>query len=102
MDREPMIVNMFDYGNKCPAGAVRVDRCTPYGNPFKVGRDGTRKQCVAKYEPYARQKIAGGEWDVSLLWGKDLACWCAPKPCHADVLLRLVTEVALREMMQEG
>ncbi|HEY1865170.1 MAG TPA: DUF4326 domain-containing protein [Roseiarcus sp.] len=20
--------------------------------------------------------------------GKDLACWCAPKPCHGDVLLR--------------
>jgi hypothetical protein len=23
------------------------------------------------------------------LRGKDLICWCAPKPCHADVLLDL-------------
>jgi hypothetical protein len=23
------------------------------------------------------------------LRGKDLVCWCAPKPCHGDVLLRL-------------
>jgi hypothetical protein len=23
------------------------------------------------------------------LRGRDLYCWCAPKPCHGDVLLRL-------------
>lgn len=29
------------------------------------------------------------------LAGKNLACWCAPNtPCHADVLLDLVNEVA--------
>jgi hypothetical protein len=24
------------------------------------------------------------------LRGRDLICWCAPLPCHGDVLLRLV------------
>jgi hypothetical protein len=24
------------------------------------------------------------------LWGRHLLCHCAPKPCHADVLLRYV------------
>ena len=23
------------------------------------------------------------------LKGKDLVCWCAPQPCHADVLLEI-------------
>jgi len=23
------------------------------------------------------------------LRGKDLACWCAPEPCHGEVLLEL-------------
>lgn len=27
--------------------------------------------------------------DLSALRGKDLACWCPPGPCHADVLLEL-------------
>jgi len=26
---------------------------------------------------------------ISELRGKDLVCWCAPKPCHADILLEL-------------
>lgn len=26
------------------------------------------------------------------LKGKDLVCWCAPLPCHGDVLLRLANE----------
>lgn len=27
---------------------------------------------------------------VRELRGKDLVCWCAPKPCHADFLLIFV------------
>ncbi|GAG87489.1 unnamed protein product, partial [marine sediment metagenome] len=27
--------------------------------------------------------------DPTELKGKDLVCWCAPLPCHADVLLEL-------------
>jgi hypothetical protein len=26
------------------------------------------------------------------LRGCDLVCWCAPLPCHGDVLLRLASE----------
>jgi hypothetical protein len=26
------------------------------------------------------------------LRGLDLVCWCAPLPCHGDVLLRLANE----------
>ncbi|MBX6723654.1 MAG: DUF4326 domain-containing protein, partial [Dactylosporangium sp.] len=26
------------------------------------------------------------------LRGRVLACWCAPKPCHGDVLARLADE----------
>jgi hypothetical protein len=31
--------------------------------------------------------------DITPLIGKDLACWCPlDKPCHADVLIKLLTE----------
>jgi hypothetical protein len=26
------------------------------------------------------------------LAGRDLVCWCAPLPCHGDVLLRLANK----------
>jgi hypothetical protein len=29
------------------------------------------------------------------LAGRDLVCWCAPLPCHGDVLLRLLSELSL-------
>jgi len=28
------------------------------------------------------------------LRGKDLICWCAPLPCHADILLELANQEA--------
>ncbi len=35
--------------------------------------------------------------DIAELRGEDLVCWCAPLPCHADVLLELANEVSLGE-----
>lgn len=80
-------------GWKMPANTVYVGRPTKWGNPFRVGRDGTAVECVDKY----RQKIGGNIWttpnnrDIKEdLRGKDLACWCPLSvPCHADVLLEI-------------
>jgi hypothetical protein len=96
-----------------PAGAVKVDRTTPYGNPFAVGKlldqafanawwrakmgpppmvltaqdavDAFRKLAYSQFEAGALAEIARHD-----LRGKDLACWCAlDAPCHADVLLEI-------------
>lgn len=63
-------------------------RGSRWGNPFKSPRDGTREQVIAKYE---RWLLNQPELMATLpeLRGKVLGCWCAPKPCHADVLVRL-------------
>lgn len=66
----------------CPPGAVRIDRGTPYGNPFVVGRDGTREQCIARFEREILPTL-----DVSALRGKDLVCFCAPLPCHGNSIM---------------
>ena len=66
---------------------VRVDRTTKWGNPFKIGRDGDRKTVIEKFEEWIKQNKLMG--DIGELKGKDLLCWCAPLPCHADVLLVL-------------
>jgi hypothetical protein len=93
------------FGFRLPPNTVKVDRTTKWGNPFKVGADGTAAECVNAY----RALLAGyicltSKADLALqhktravvsaylaeLRGKNLACWCrGDKPCHADVLLEL-------------
>lgn len=74
-----------------PADAVLVDRTTKWGNPFRAGRDGGRAEVIARYEKYLgwHPELTGS---LHELVGRDLVCHCAPKACHADVLLRLASE----------
>ena len=72
-------------------GIVRVDRETKWGNPFHVGRHGTREQVIERYRRDLWRRIRAGEVDLdelAALDGRDLLCWCAPLPCHGDVLAR--------------
>jgi hypothetical protein len=46
----PDLYNMHGGRDSYPCWAVRIDRRTQWGNPFKVGRDGTRDEVVAKFE----------------------------------------------------
>jgi hypothetical protein len=62
-------------------------------NPYKIGEDGDRDEVIAKYEARIRRSP---EHMARLpeLSGKVLGCWCAPQPCHGDVLARLVAELS--------
>lgn len=74
--------------------SVRIDRRTRWGNPFKLGRDGTRDEVIEKYRKWLWAAIYTGEikqTDLAALHGKRVACWCAPKACHGDVLTRAAT-----------
>lgn len=67
---------------------VLIDRTTKWGNPFIIGPHGDRAGVIAKYE---QRLLARPDLLAALpeLHGKTLGCWCAPKPCHGDVLVRL-------------
>jgi hypothetical protein len=70
-----------------PIGAVYIGRPSKWGNPFVIGRDGTREEVVAKYSQWL---FDSGRIDqIEELRGKDLVCFCAPLVCHGDVLLQL-------------
>lgn len=74
--------------DRVPVDAVYVGRPTIWGNPYVIGRDGTRDEVIAKYREYvARSPEILAR--LPELRGKDLVCWCAPAACHADVLLEL-------------
>ena len=69
---------------------VRIDRATRWGNPYVIGRDGSRAEVIEKYRERLWRDIRAGRVpleDLAALDGKRLACWCRPlKPCHGDVL----------------
>ena len=71
---------------------VYIGRPGPFGNPFKIGPDGTREEVVEKYaewvltQPELLAKIR------SELKEKVLGCWCAPKLCHGDIIAELANE----------
>lgn len=65
-----------------------------WGNPFHIGIHGNRSEVIALYEEWVRKQsdlIAA----LPELAGKVLACHCAPKRCHGEVLLRLLKENGL-------
>ncbi len=77
--------------DKIPADAVYVGRPSRWGNPFIVRAHtlSQHEEAVAYFRGYAEERL-GSEPDwLEPLRGKDLVCWCAPLPCHADVLLDL-------------
>src|SRR5688572_11102108 len=70
---------------------VRIDRKTKLGNPFVIGKHGTRDACIAQYRPHLWAQIrreAITLQELAELDGRRLGCWCAPLPCHGDVLAR--------------
>ena len=77
-------------GWRKPEGVIVVARPSRWGNPFRIGADGDREACVARFAAALR----AGELGFTVadvrrrLAGRDLACWCPlDVPCHADVLL---------------
>ena len=68
-----------------PPDAVYVGRPSKWGNPFTIGRDGTREEVITKYLHW----LPDSGLNPAELEGKNLVCWCAPLPCHADILLKL-------------
>jgi hypothetical protein len=77
-------------------GGEYVGRPSVLGNPFAIGRDGTRDEVIAKYRRWLWEQVqqAGPVlWELDRLAekfinqrGLTLVCWCAPKACHADVI----------------
>lgn len=66
-----------------PFDAVYVGRGSPWGNPYKISAGWDRAAVIKLFERDVLHTL-----DLTPLRGKDLVCYCAPKPCHADILLR--------------
>lgn len=91
------MATIYNQRRKHPADAIYVGRGTKFGNPFRIGLDGTREEVIEKFRRYAQRHPSFTKDDLLSLRGKDLVCWCAPLPCHASVLMELADEPEFRE-----
>ena len=83
----PRVLNKFS--DTIPHDAVYIGRPSKWGNPFVIGKDGTREQVVAKYRQWILSRpemVASAKRELA---GKDLVCFCAPRACHGDILLEI-------------
>lgn len=77
-----------------PKCAVKVDRSTPYGNPFVMKEESDRDRVCDLFDNWVRLPNQTGLRTQAKreLKGKDLLCWCAPARCHAETWLCIANE----------
>jgi hypothetical protein len=79
-----------------PPNTVYVGRPTKWGNPYRwqdhAHHPNPLQVVLALYRHYLAEHPELVETARHELAGKNLACWCdVAAPCHADVLLEVIT-----------
>ena len=70
---------------------VYIGRPGFWGNPFVIGPDGDREEVIRKFAIWITgqpERLAR----LGELRGQVLGCYCAPLPCHGDVLAALADD----------
>jgi len=79
-----------------------IGRGSRFGNPFMIGKDGNREEVILLYEEYIRklieEKIEGKNNPklpnaiYDLPEDAILGCYCKPKNCHGDIIIKIWKE----------
>ena len=86
----PRVLNLNS--DKIPLDAIYIGRGSRWGNPYLVGKNGSRSEVIEAYRLYISNRLLKGDLDIEELRGKDLYCHCKPLACHGDVLVALVNK----------
>lgn len=64
---------------------VYIGRPSKWGNPFRIGVNGSRQEVIDRYKHWLtnNKELLS---QIHELKDKRLGCHCAPLPCHGDVL----------------
>ena len=90
------ILNIHKAG-KVP-DAIFIGRPGDWGNPFVIGQHGTREEVIAKYNDYLIDRLIRNDSKLIEMFKnlKDddkLLCFCAPVPCHGEVIRHIWSEL---------
>ena len=81
MTNLPIVVNKKRTGNY----DIFIGRPSKWGNPFIIGVHGNRKEVVRQYQLWLAENEKLLE-ALPELFGKRIACFCAPSLCHGHIL----------------
>lgn len=77
-----------------------IGRPSKWGNPFIIGKDGTRKEVIDKYRAWILDQPDLMN-SLPELEGKVLGCWCKPNSCHGDVLADLANRPKCYNLLED-
>lgn len=88
---------------------IYIGRGSIWGNPYSHIPSGTKaqfvvetvEQAIENYKKYLWQQIKSGTITRDQLLeldGKVLGCFCKPKPCHGDVIVKAVEWAKTQEV----
>ena len=95
-------------GDRLEKGLVYIGR-TPnwrgeiskWANPFKIGKDGSREDVIAKFIKYKAHNLE--EAELGEIRGRTLLCHCGPgEACHGDVLIDMLELAEEKEPEKQG
>ncbi len=73
--------------------SVYIGRPSSFGNPFVIGKDGSRDEVIEKFAAWIRQQPKLLEKIQQLKAEDVLGCWCKPQSCHGDVIVKIWEEM---------
>lgn len=86
------VVNKYKVNMSDP-DIVYIGRGSPFGNPFKMYNEEARPKVIELYRHWLWEALQEGKITKEMILdldGKRLACYCAPKACHGDVLVKAI------------
>lgn len=97
MVSEPKVYNKRH--RDIPRDAIYIGRPTKWGNRYShlpgtlaLFQTETRDEAVDKYEAWLRDQPELVAEIKRVFKGKSVICWCAPKRCHGDVIIKIANE----------
>jgi hypothetical protein len=85
----PRVWNQRLHAEDIPRGAVYIGRPSMWGNPIPLPSEAERANVLRLYEGWLNTRPDLIRRAQRLLRGRDLVCFCSPKACHGDVLLKV-------------
>jgi len=85
-----IVLNRFKASVLERQGSVYIGRPGPFGNPFEIHAGRSRERAIERYKEYFEKRIeedATFREAVHALYGKNLLCYCAPLPCHGQIII---------------
>lgn len=100
---ETKIVNMKTHSYDVYIGRPGKGKDGYFGNPITLNT-GNRTEILKKYKEYFYKRIENDsefKERVLSLQGKTLGCFCKPKACHGDIIIKYLNSLNIIDIFTQ-